>query len=30
MKVSLQLGIKLYRVDFIEEYWQKVFLQTKK
>ncbi|AGL90584.1 tRNA(5-methylaminomethyl-2-thiouridylate) methyltransferase [Candidatus Phytoplasma australiense] len=26
LKVSLQLGIKLHRVNFIEEYWQKVFL----
>lgn len=26
LKVSLQLGIKLHRIDFIEEYWKKVFL----
>ncbi len=26
LKVSEQLGIKLHRVDFIEEYWQKVFI----
>ncbi|WP_257608387.1 tRNA 2-thiouridine(34) synthase MnmA [Rice orange leaf phytoplasma] len=26
LKVSEQLGIKLHRVDFIEEYWQKVFM----
>ncbi|MBP5835871.1 tRNA 2-thiouridine(34) synthase MnmA [Candidatus Phytoplasma meliae] len=25
-QVALQLGIPLHRVDFIEEYWQKVFL----
>ncbi|WP_349402029.1 tRNA-specific 2-thiouridylase MnmA [Candidatus Phytoplasma solani] len=26
LKVSLQLGIKLHRVDFVEDYWKKVFL----
>lgn len=25
LKVSLQLGIKLHRIDFIEEYWKKSF-----